>query len=168
MKNVAALLVAFGLMVSLSAQTTPPVAPGTAPKAGTTPKSTPPAKAAKDSKKDVKKEEAPKIEGIEIVRGGGAGYLGVLIAENNSFKINFYDAKKKPTAPDVKRAVLRWDAKNKIGMDRALLTESGSFALASEKTVKPPYTFKLFITLLKEGAEGEETVGESYTIDFRQ
>jgi hypothetical protein len=39
--------------------------------------------------------------------------------------------------------------------------------LTSDKYVRAPYNFKLFITLLKDGAE-EAGAGESFTIDFRQ
>jgi hypothetical protein len=114
-----------------------------------------------------KKEEPAKIEGVEIARGEGKGYLGVQIV-NSTFKINFYDAKKKPVAPDVARAALRWDPKYKVGEERVILNPSEK-SLASPKNIRPPYNFKLFITLFKEPAEGADpVVSENYVIDFRQ
>jgi hypothetical protein len=114
-----------------------------------------------------KEEEKPKIDGQEVARAGG-GYLGVQIA-NGSFKINFYDADKKPVAPNVARALLRWDPKNKIGQERLVLNPGGPNSLVGTKPVKPPYTFKLFIVLIKDaaGESGDNPAGESYVIDFR-
>ena len=114
-----------------------------------------------------KKEEPPaKIEGIEIPRGE-KGYMGIQIV-NSTFKLSFYDTKKKPIAPDVARAALRWDPKYKVGEERVILNPSEK-ALTSPKNIRPPYNFKLFITLFKEPAEGADpVVSENYTIDFRQ
>lgn len=128
-------------------------------------KTAPGGKAAPSAEK--KKEEPAKIEGMEILRGT-KGFLGVQVAEGR-FKINFYDAKKKPTKPDVARAALRWDPKYKVGMERVVLTPTGENALSSERFIRPPYNFKLFITLLKDASgDGEDPVGESYTVDFKQ
>lgn len=106
---------------------------------------------------------AAKIEGIEIARA--KGFLGIQVA-NGGFKLSFYDEKKKPVAADLPRAMLRWDPKGKTGQERAVLTGSnGATFLASDKFVRPPYNFKLFITLTKEGSEEP---AESYVVDFRQ
>lgn len=131
--------------------------------AGGTPKApAPKAPAAKAVKKE---EPPPKIEGIEVARPGG--FLGVQVVDGK-FRVSFYDAKKKPVAPNVARAMLRWDPKGKTGQDRAVLTPGGGpNSLASDKYVRPPYNFKLFITLMKEGAD-EAAPAESYVIDFRQ
>lgn len=114
-----------------------------------------------------KKEEPARIEGIEVARAGG-GFLGVAIVEG-TFKISFYDDKKKPVKANVVRALLRWDPKGKIGQERVVLNLSADGkALTSPRTIRPPYVFKLFITLLQEAVESAEPVaGESYTIDFR-
>lgn len=115
-----------------------------------------------------KKEEPPaKIEGIEIARGGEKGFLGVQVVEGK-FRLNFYDAQKKPVAPDVLRAALRWDPKYKLGQERVVLTAGPENALGAERFIRPPYNFKLFIVLLKDGGEGESPANEVYTIDFRQ
>lgn len=115
-----------------------------------------------------KAAEPAKIEGIEVARGA-AGFLGVAMV-GNTFKITFYDAKKKPISADVARAVLRWDPKYKVGSERVVLnrTEDGK-ALASSRNIRPPHVFKLYITLIKDAGEGEaaEGAGETHVIDFR-
>jgi hypothetical protein len=115
-----------------------------------------------------KKAEPAKIAGIEVPRAKG-GFMGVQIV-NSTFKISFYDAKKKPVAPDVVRAVLRWDPKYKVGKDRVVLNADGDgLSLSAPRNIRPPYQFKLFITLIsdaKETGETDEPAGESYTIDF--
>jgi hypothetical protein len=121
-------------------------------------------KAPKDS---AKKEEPAKIEGVEVARASG-GFLGVTIVGNN-FKISFYNDKKKPVPADVDRAIVRWDPKGKVGREQAVLNPTGDGkALTGPKVVHPPYTFKLFITLLKDTPGSAEPVaGETFTIDFR-
>lgn len=151
MKTLLTVLAVFGLALSLAAQP--------APKAG--------AGKAAPGKAAGKAEEKPKIDGQEVARAGG-GFLGVQIA-NGTFKINFYDAEKKPTPPNVARAVLRWDAKYKVGQERLVLNPGGENSLSNPKSIRPPYTFKLFIVLIKDAAaeSSENPAGESYVIDFR-
>jgi hypothetical protein len=152
MKTLLAFLAFLGLTLSMPAQTYP--SGKAAPKAG-----------AKGSKKDEKEE--PKIEGIEIPRANKT-YLGLQIV-NGAFKMTFYDKDKKPVPPDVARAALRWDAKYKVGQERLILNPGGDpNSLINTKPVRPPYTFKLFITLLKDGTDGDNPVGESFVIDFHQ
>ncbi|MBL9189406.1 MAG: hypothetical protein JNK23_18130 [Opitutaceae bacterium] len=125
-------------------------------------------KAAKKKGETEKKAEAATIEGMEVSRGA-AGFLGVQIV-GTTFKISFYDAKRKPIAADVPRAVLRWDPKYKVGSERLLLTRTeDGMALTSSRNVRPPYLFKLFITLLPNAADGEaaDGAGETHVIDFR-
>lgn len=113
-----------------------------------------------------KKAPEPKIEGMEISRGE-LGYLGVQIV-GASFKINFYDKKKAPIAPDVVRALLRWDPKYKQGQERLVLNlgEDGK-SLTAGRAVRPPYNFKLIITLMKQTETGEDKAVETHVIDFR-
>lgn len=118
------------------------------------------------SKAPAKEEKAATIPGIEIPRG--KGFLGIQIVDS-AFKLSFYDEKKKPTVADVDRAALRWDPKYKVGEERVVLTPSEDRkSLSSPKNIRPPYNFKLFITLIKDAAEGKEPVNETLTIDFRQ
>lgn len=119
-------------------------------------------KAAAD--KAAKKEEPPaKIEGMEIGRGA-KGFLGLQVVGGN-FKLSFYDAKKKPVAPDVVRAVLRWTPNYKPGTEIYVLGAGDGKSLSAPKTVRAPYSFKLFMSLF---VEGEENPVESYVVDFRQ
>jgi hypothetical protein len=139
----------------------------TATKAGQAAKTVPPATSA--AKAPAKKAEAPpKIEGMEIARGA-KGFLGLQLV-GGTFKLSFYDMKKKPVAPDVARAMLRWDPKGKVGQERLVLNRDG-MALSSPRPVKPPYVFKLFITLLPEGAAGDGAdaapAGETIVVDFK-
>ena len=108
---------------------------------------------------------APKIEGVEVARSDG-GHLGVTIAEG-TFRISFYDAQKRPVAADVSRALLRWDPKYKQGQERVILNLSADGrTLGSPRAIRPPYQFRLFITLLKD-AGGSDEAGEGYVIDFK-
>lgn len=152
MKTLVALLVSLGVVLVAAAQPAPqakaaPAGKDAAGKAG--------------AKKD---EPPPKIEGMEIARGA-RGFLGLQIAEGR-FKLSFYDAKKKPVAPDVAQAALRWEPKGTIGTERTLLTAAGDGkSLTSAKVIRPPYMFRLFISLLKDDAATE---GENLVVDFRQ
>ena len=155
MKTFLALIAVLGFVFSLPAQTP---APG---------KAAPGAKAA-PAGKDAKKDEPPaKIEGVEIARGT-KGFLGIQVV-NSNFKLTFYDAKKKPVPADVALAVARWDVKTKKGRERMTLNPGGDpNSLVSSQTVKPPYYFKLTLTLLKEANAADDPAGESYTVDFQQ
>jgi hypothetical protein len=115
----------------------------------------------KDDGKKKKEDEIGKIEGIEIPHG--KGFMGIQLV-NSTFKLSFYDEKKKPTAPDVARAMLRWKVNYQPTDERAVLNPSGANALASPQVVRPPHTFKLNMTLLK--GEGDDAASEFMAIDF--
>lgn len=115
-----------------------------------------------------KKLEPPpaKIDGLTIERTAG-GFLGLTLVGGN-FRLGFYDAKKKPMTPDVDRAALRWPVHYRPADERTVLNLAGDgVSLSSEKIVKPPYNFKLFITLLK-GDSSDDKPAETYSVDFRQ
>lgn len=118
------------------------------------------------TKKDDKKKKADemgKIEGMEIPRG--TGFLGVQIL-NGVFKITVYNAKKKPTAADFTRIALRWQPANQKSPERTLLLPAGGIgAFSSEKIVKPPHRFRLFITLIK--GDGDDAPVENLTLEFQ-
>jgi hypothetical protein len=162
MKTLLAVLVALGFALTAMAQ---PYPSGKAsPKAGAAAKDA----KGKDAKGKGKQEEEPKIAGMEIARGD-KGFIGLEVAEG-AFKMTFYDKEKKPTPPDVARAALRWDAKYKVGQERLVLNPGGGpNSLNNPRVIRPPYNFKLFITLIKAGgADGDNATGESYVVDFRQ
>jgi hypothetical protein len=112
----------------------------------------------------VQKEEAPlSIEGTVVGRGD-AGFFAITIADRR-FVIKFYDAERKLIAPNVAAAALRWDVRYQPTPERAFLKlNADGTALTSEKVIRPPYSFKLFVTLLpSEDAAGG---GETYPVDF--
>jgi hypothetical protein len=160
-------LVGFGVVVAgIFGQTALAASSG-----GPTTKPAPSPAAAKAPAKAEPKKEEPMgtIEGIEIKRG--SGYLGIQLVGGN-FKLSFYDAKKKPVVADVSRAVLRWPVAYRELDERTVLNPSGDGkSLTSEKIVRAPHTFKLFITLLagandKAGAN-EEAGSETFVVDFK-
>lgn len=109
----------------------------------------------------------PKIDGMEVSRGE-KGYLGVKI-EDHTFKITFYDQDKKPIPADVSAIALRWPVQYQPNPERDYLTPTADgMALTSSKVVRPPYHFRLFMTLLKGTTPADETVVESFVIDFHQ
>ena len=110
-------------------------------------------------------EPEAKIEGVVIERPDGS-FVGVTI-DGGTFKLSFYDKKKKPMAVDVTRATARWSPKQKAGDDRTVLNRGGDpNSLGGGKPVRPPYVFKLYLTLLRGEGDGAEAV-ESYVVDFR-
>jgi len=121
------------------------------------------AKKKADDAKKKKDEEKGKIEGIEIPHG--KGFMGLQLV-SGTFKLSFYDENKKPTAPDVTRAALRWDVKYQPTPERTVLNPDGGNALAGGKTVKPPYAFTLAITLIK--GEGDDAATETIMVPFHQ
>src|SRR3954466_1035902 len=94
------------------------------------------------AEKSGKKEEPPaKIEGMEIARSEGGGFMGLQIVDTN-FRLAFYDAKKKPVAADVTRAVLRWNPNYQKSEERVVLERSGDGKyLTSPRTIRPPHNF---------------------------
>ena len=107
-------------------------------------------------------EVEPQLPGSVIARSGG-GFLSLSL-EGGHFKLSFYDAKKKPVPADAVRAVTRWDPVNKTGDVRSILnpTDDGT-ALKGNVIVRPPYVFKVYLTLI--GADDKAI--ESHVVDFR-
>ncbi|HEY1110345.1 MAG TPA: hypothetical protein VGE76_16965 [Opitutaceae bacterium] len=148
-------------------------APATAPKAAAPAPAMQPAVAAPKTpapkitpKK--KEEEMGRIDGVEVARGA-KGYFGIQVV-NGAFKVTFYNDKKKPApAGDVDRAALRWNPIHKKGDERVVLLPDGTGQSFTAGTpVRPPYNFKLFVTLIKDATDGQPATTESYTVDFRQ
>jgi hypothetical protein len=103
------------------------------------------------------------IAGTPISRSVGDGWLGLEL-KDSTFVLTFYNAKKKPVAADKSGAVMRWSVHYQPNDERTELVPTGDPAvLASDYTVKPPYSFKLHITLL--GSDPKDDV-ETYVIDF--
>lgn len=107
-------------------------------------------------------EPIGKVDGLSIPRPSG-GFLGLQIV-NNHFVLSFYNAKQRKTAPDVARATVRWPVKYQPNDDRAVLNPgSDGTSLTSGKTVRPPHTFKVALSLF---VEGSEDAVESYSVDY--
>lgn len=107
----------------------------------------------------------PKIPGFVIPRANG-GFLSLQVVDGK-FVLAFYGADKKPVAADVTHAAVRWIVHYKPTNERTVLnvTEDG-MTLTSSMYVRPPYLFRLYLSLLGAN-EGEEI--ESYgNLDFRQ
>jgi hypothetical protein len=148
MKTIAVLLsvFAFGLGAVAHAASTPAA----------------PAKAGAKAKKD---EPPPKIKGLEIPRGD-KGFLGLEIV-NSTFKLTFYGVDRKPTTPDATRAVLHLPVHYQPAEERTVLNAGDDgHSLTSPKVIRPPWNFKLFITLLGTDANGKDTALETQVVDF--
>lgn len=159
MKKLLALLGGLAA-VSLIGQTPPATTSTTTPTVVTP---TPPAPAPKPPAKPVEKEQPP-IPGIVLQRGNG-NQLGLTI-DNGSFKLSFFDKKRKPILSDVTRARAVWNPPYKAIPEQTMLNivDNGK-ALGGGKPVRPPYAFKLRLTLLKGDGDAEQAV-ENYTVDF--
>lgn len=110
------------------------------------------------------KEEAPlSIEGTVVGRGD-AGFFAITIVDSR-FVLKFYDTERKPIAPNVAAAALRWNVRYQPMPERAFLEPNAdNTALTSEKVIRPPHSFKLFVTLLPR--EGSGQADETYPVDF--
>jgi len=107
-------------------------------------------------------EKEGTIAGIAVSRPQG-GWLGVEI-QDRTFRITFYNEKRKPVAADATSAILRWPVHYQPNDERIqLLPADDPSVLASPYVVKGPLAFKLHITLLNEG---KPDAAESYVIDF--
>ncbi|HMD61846.1 MAG TPA: hypothetical protein VKG78_10455 [Opitutaceae bacterium] len=103
------------------------------------------------------------ISGTPVARSQGGGWLGVDVRDR-TFKITFYNEKKKPVPADVTSAILRWPVHYQPNDERIeLLPTDDPSVLASPYIVKGPLSFKLRITLL---TAGKPDAAEAYVIDF--
>ncbi len=138
----------IGVVVPLVAQTSPKK---DAPKTG--PSAPQPAPA--------EEEAEPQLPGSVIARPGG-GFLSLSV-EGLHFKLSFYDAKKKPVDADAIRALARWDPPGR-DQQRSVLNPAGDGkSLTGNVQVRPPYVFKVFLTVIGS----DEKVIESHVVDFR-
>jgi hypothetical protein len=162
MKKTVALLGALAGAVLMTAQTTPTQT--SAAPAAVTP--VPPAKPAAPAK-PIEKEE-PKIPGIVLQRPGAAGnQLGLTIVEG-TFKLSFYDKKRKAILADVTHARATWNPVYKAIPEQTVLNVlEGGKALGGGKPIRPPYAFKLRLTLLKGEGESETAAEPTYVIDIQ-
>jgi hypothetical protein len=106
----------------------------------------------------------PKIPGYVIKRSTG-GYLSLAVVDGK-LTLTFYDAHKKQVPADVARARARFAVRYKATEERIVLnpTADGS-ALTSAQFIRPPYIYRIFLTLF---AEGNDEPVEHYVENFRQ
>jgi hypothetical protein len=108
-----------------------------------------------------KDDEIGTITGTPIQRGDG--WLGLEI-KDNTFRLTFYNAKKKPVPADASSAVIRWSVKYQPNPERAELSPSGDPAVfTSTYTVKSPHTFILHLVLL---FDGKPDASEAFTVNY--
>lgn len=122
------------------------------------------AKPAPAKQEETTKEKEPVIPGIVAERKNG-GFIGIELADGG-FKISFYDKDKKQIPCDVAQATARWNPSYKKGDERRVLNLSsdGKNLISNPPMVRPPYNFKLFVTLLS----ADDQVVESFpALDFR-
>ncbi len=106
-------------------------------------------------------EKEGTIAGTAVPRAQG-GFIGIEV-KNGSFRMTFYNEKKKPVPADKASAVLRWPVHYQPNNERTeLLPTDDPAVLASDYPVKPPHAFKLHISLLSPSTPDVE----SYVIDF--
>ena len=153
----------IGIVLPVYAQTTT----GKTPAADAKPPAKAPAKPGKPAKPQpapapaVETPEEIQLPGVVQPRPSG-GFISVEVVDGK-FKVSFYDAKKKQVLLDVARAAARWKTNKKLGEDHTVLSPGGDGkTLIGVGFVRPPFTFKLFLTLLKE----DGTAAESYIIDM--
>jgi hypothetical protein len=145
---------AKSLLMAASMGMVVPVLAQTAPK-----KNSPPSDAPNPAPAE---EPEPQLPGSVIAREDG-GFLSLTV-EDNHFKLTFYNAKKKPVSADAIRALLRWNPVNKSGDERSILNPTGDdTSLQGTTIVRPPFVFKVYITLI--GADGKTL--ETHVVDFR-
>lgn len=110
------------------------------------------------------KEETPAeivLPGVVKPRPSG-GFLSVQVVDGK-LQISFYDAKKRQVPADVPRAAARWRSNRKVSEERSVLNPSSDGkTLTSIGFVRPPFVFKVYLTLLSE----EGTAVESHVIDL--
>ena len=112
------------------------------------------------------KAPAQTIPGLTIPRANG-GFLGLQIDDSSNFKLSFYDAHKKPMAPDMASATLHWTPLGKKEIIFVSLTPaSDGVSLTSERFIQKPWSFKLYISLFAQSTSS--TAAENYIVDFSQ
>lgn len=104
-------------------------------------------------------EEEGVIEGVSIQRPDGR-WLGLSMV-GTSFKLSFYDDKKKPVAADRPNGSIRWIPAGRSPERGVLIRSRDGLSLVGNRPVKKPWVFKVFLTLLDDTGQAAET----YSVD---
>jgi hypothetical protein len=123
-------------------------------------KSTPPAPKSPEAEEV---HELPET-GKNLPRENG-GWLNVE-ATGAQLIVKFFDADKKPVAPDVDRAAARFRYAGKSSITRTVLNRDGD-SLASPGNVRPPHNFLVTLTLLQGGDGSEDAVEGAEILNFK-
>ena len=103
------------------------------------------------------------IKGQAVTRDNGK-YFGIDVS-GGTFAITFYNEHKKPEKTEITKAVLHWPVHYQPNEERTLLTPNADGVLTSEKPVRAPHTFKLYIAFF---VDGKDDPVEQYVVDFAQ
>jgi len=110
-----------------------------------------------------KDDEVGTITGTPIQRSQGDGWLGLEI-KDNTFKITFYNAKKKPIPADASSVALRWTVHYQSNDERTeLLPSDDPAVMASAYYVRAPHSFPLHVIVL---FAGKPDASEVYDLSF--
>jgi hypothetical protein len=111
-----------------------------------------------------KEDEMGTIAGLAIKRTQGDGWLGLELVDN-TFKLTFYNAKKKPIPADASAAAMRWTVHYQPNDERTELVPTDNPAvMASPYFIRPPHAFPLHIVLLFAGKpEASENYDFAYS-----
>jgi hypothetical protein len=127
-----------------------------------------PAKATDRAGAKLEKQKEGVIPGITVPRKTGGGFYGIQIVKGN-FVLSFYDEHKMPMTADRARALLRWPVRYKIGDERVVLNPAADGkSLTSERFIRPPYNFRLFVTLIGDDSDEADGGAETYVVAFQQ
>ena len=111
-------------------------------------------------------KEEPPIPGIVIARSTGKGdQLGLTIVDG-TFRLTFYDKKRKKIPVDVDVARGWWQGKQRVIRDQVNMTVmSDGKSMGGGGPVHPPYAFVLHLSLIKGSGDSEVAV-ENYTVNI--
>jgi hypothetical protein len=116
------------------------------------------------------KAEAPEptIDGYVISRANG-GFLGVTM-NGLSMRVAFYDAKKKPVAPDVARALARFRLPAAPSEEiRSILNLGGDgVSLVSLPQFRRPLTYNVRMAFISADGQEDTQAGEAYAFNLNQ
>ena len=102
----------------------------------------------------------PKLEGVVIERSSG-GFLTVTM-DGPKLVLSFFDAEKKQIPPDVDHAFVRIHPAGRNPLRRTLIKMDDGLTLTHGQPLRPPWVFKLYITLV----DANDKAIEEYVVDY--
>ena len=98
-------------------------------------------------------EAEPELEGVVVERPDGT-FMTVTMDGTRAL-LSFFDAKKKPIAPVVERAFVKFRLSGRRPENRTLLPDAEGMSLTHGRPLRPPFVFRAFITLVHEDGDAE-------------